>query len=181
MYFSQVFKPRPLVDLAAAVSSGLLINEAQWIGVIARPINYSLKGAVLHIDTGPGLQTEESYVIEMESYDNKSESSAEMENHGHADQDSSLTLNKYIEQLGLLSGKIDFPDWASDVTSILWIPVRATEDRLARGSSSGQNATMEIFYGFKFLCEENMTNFVLHSGPPETKYCRWDEDNSSET
>ncbi|GLT83383.1 hypothetical protein SLE2022_016760 [Rubroshorea leprosula] len=147
----KVFNPRPLVDLAAAVSSGILINEAQWIGVIARPINYSLKGAVLHIDTGPGLQTEESHVIEMESYNNESESSAEMENHGHADLDSSLAMNKYFKQLCLLDGKIDFPDWASDVTSILWIPVRATEDRLARGSSSVAPQKQSIVDGMRTI------------------------------
>ncbi|XWS11081.1 hypothetical protein CRYUN_Cryun38cG0053200 [Craigia yunnanensis] len=70
----KVFKPRPLVDLSAAISSALLINEAQWIGIIAQPINYSLKGAVLHIDTGPGLK--------MESYRNAAQSIADMANSG---------------------------------------------------------------------------------------------------
>nr|GEZ35520.1 trafficking protein particle complex II-specific subunit 130 homolog [Tanacetum cinerariifolium] len=64
----KVFKPRALVDLAAAVSSALLMNEPQWVGIIVKPINYSLKGAVLHIDTGPGLKIEESNAIEMETY-----------------------------------------------------------------------------------------------------------------
>ncbi|KAE8666182.1 hypothetical protein F3Y22_tig00112507pilonHSYRG00213 [Hibiscus syriacus] len=45
----KVSKPRPLVDLSAAISSALLINEAQWIGIIVQPINYSLKGDVLNV------------------------------------------------------------------------------------------------------------------------------------
>ncbi|KAE8711977.1 hypothetical protein F3Y22_tig00110266pilonHSYRG00038 [Hibiscus syriacus] len=42
-------KPRPLVDLSTTISSALLINEAQWIGIIVQSINYSLKGDVLNI------------------------------------------------------------------------------------------------------------------------------------
>ncbi|KAK1381135.1 hypothetical protein POM88_027879 [Heracleum sosnowskyi] len=66
----KVLHPRPLVDLAAAVSYALLLNESQWMGIIVKPINYSLKGAFLHIDPGPGLVIEETHVIEMERYDN---------------------------------------------------------------------------------------------------------------
>ncbi|XP_010914497.1 trafficking protein particle complex II-specific subunit 130 homolog isoform X2 [Elaeis guineensis] len=64
----KVLKPRPLVDIVAAVSSALLMNELQWVGLIVRPIDYSLKGATLHVDTGPGLMIEESYRIEIEPY-----------------------------------------------------------------------------------------------------------------
>ena len=143
--------------MSAAISSALLINEAQWIGIIAQPINYSLKGAVLHIDTGPGLKIEESHSIEMESYRNVTQCSADMANSGDAKKDSSvaakdcfLAANKDFEQLSLLNGKIEFPDWASDVTSILWIPIRAIDDKLARGSSSGQEKKLENSDGFYF-------------------------------
>lgn len=63
-----MFKPRSLVDLSAKVSSALLMNEAQWVGIIVKPFKYSLKGAVLHINTGPGLKIEESHDIEMETH-----------------------------------------------------------------------------------------------------------------
>jgi hypothetical protein len=126
-----------LVDLAAAISSALLINEPQWVGIIIRPMNYSLKGAVLHIDTGPGLKIEESHVIEMESYVDVSQSPADMARSDVAHKDGSLAVDKEFEQLRLHDGRIEFPGWANNVTSILWIPICAISDRLARGSSSG--------------------------------------------
>ncbi|KAG4109171.1 hypothetical protein ERO13_1Z049574v2 [Gossypium hirsutum] len=89
----KVSKPRPLVDLSAAISSALLINEAQWIGIIAQPINYSLKGAVMHIDTGPGLKIEESHSIEMETYINAAQISTDMANSGDARKDGNKTLS----------------------------------------------------------------------------------------
>ncbi|MBA0705513.1 hypothetical protein Golax_017704 [Gossypium laxum] len=141
----KVSKPRPLVDLSAAISSALLINEAQWIGIIAQPINYSLKGAVMHIDTGPGLKIEESHSIEMETYINAAQISTNMANSGDARKDG----NKNFEQLSLLNGKIEFPDWASNVTSILWIPIRAIDDKLARGSSSGAPQKQSIVDGMR--------------------------------
>ena len=116
-FSSQVFKARPLVDLAAAILSALLINETQWVGIIVRPINYSLKGAVLYVDTGPGLKIEESHFIEMESYIAES--------------------NNSVEQLTLSGDRVEFPDWASNLPSVVWIPVHAISETLARGSSSG--------------------------------------------
>ncbi|XVE80201.1 hypothetical protein DITRI_Ditri14bG0120700 [Diplodiscus trichospermus] len=154
----KVFKPRPLVDLSAAISSALLINEAQWIGIIAQPINYSLKGAVLHIDTGPGLKIEESHSIEMEGYRNAAQSSAGSENSSNVRKDSSvaakecsLATNNDLEQLSLVNGKIEFPDWASDVTSILWIPIRAIDNKIARGSSSGAPLTQSVVDGMRTI------------------------------
>ncbi|KAI5423180.1 hypothetical protein KIW84_046244 [Lathyrus oleraceus] len=69
----KVSKPIALVDLDAVVSSALLINEHQWVGILVRPLNYSLKAAVLHIDTGPGSEIEETNIVEMESYTGVSE------------------------------------------------------------------------------------------------------------
>ncbi|KAK8527375.1 hypothetical protein V6N12_054589 [Hibiscus sabdariffa] len=143
----KVSKPRPLVDLSAAISSALLINEAQWIGIIAQPIDYSLKGAVMHIDTGPGLKIEESHSIEMETYRSAAQSSADMSNSSDAGKDGT----KDFEQLSLFDGKIKFPDWASDVTSILWIPIRAIDDKLARGSSSGPPQKQSIVDGMRTI------------------------------
>lgn len=114
----------------------MLINEHQWVGILVRPINYSLKAAVLHIDTGPGLEIEDSHVIEMESYAGVSQNDEER---GQKDDDQRGSLNpgKKIERLTLHDGKIEFPNWASDTPSTLWVLVRAISDTLSRGSSSG--------------------------------------------
>ncbi|KAF6138196.1 hypothetical protein GIB67_011036 [Kingdonia uniflora] len=114
-----VLKPRSLVDLTAAVSSALLMNEPQWVGLIVRPITYSLRGAILHIDTGPGLKIEDTLGIEMENYNKVAESTNE------------------FTQLPFKDGKIMLPDWTSEIASVLWFPVRAIDNRLARGTSSG--------------------------------------------
>ncbi|KAM6553553.1 hypothetical protein CsatB_014315 [Cannabis sativa] len=145
----KVFKPRPLVDLAAAVSSALLINESQWVGIIVRPINYSLKDAVLHIDTGPGLRIEESHVIEMESYADSSKGSTEKKSDSALENGS--TVSRKYEQLTLHDGRIEFPDWASNIASILWIPVRAISDKLARGSSSAIPQRTSIVDGMRTI------------------------------
>ncbi|KAF2285964.1 hypothetical protein GH714_009233 [Hevea brasiliensis] len=146
-----VFKPRPLVDLTAAVSSALLINETQWVGIIVRPIDYSLKGAVLHIDTGPGLKIEESHVIEMESCANVSQSAAEISNMNGTQKDCTLAANKEPEQLSLDDGRIEFSDWASDVNSVLWIPVLAISDTLPKGSSSVNPQKQSIVDGMRTI------------------------------
>ncbi|CAB4277590.1 unnamed protein product [Prunus armeniaca] len=131
----KVFKPRPLVDLVAAVSSALLINEPQWVGIIARPINYSLKGAVLYVDTGPGLKIEDSNFIEMESYADTSKSSVGVADCNGTPKDGSLAVDKIFEKLTFCDDRVEFPHWASNLTSILWIPLRANSENLARGSS----------------------------------------------
>lgn len=120
-----------MVDLTPAVSSPLLINEVQWVGIIVRPIDYPLKGGVLHIDTGPGLEVEESHVIEMDRYTAAHKNIADMGDSGKHNSPSSLI--KEVTQLKLQDGKIQLPDWASDLTSVLWIPVRAVSDGITRG------------------------------------------------
>ncbi|KAM7277867.1 hypothetical protein ACFE04_005001 [Oxalis oulophora] len=145
----KVFKPRPLVDLAAAVSSALLLNETQWVGIVVQPINYSLKGALLQIDTGPGLKIEHSHGIEMETHINSLQSSASIVNGDTAENDSPLVVKKEFEQLSLRDGKIEFPDWASSVNSTLWVPVCAIDDKLARGSSSASPPKQSIVDGMR--------------------------------
>lgn len=100
-------------------------------------MDYSLKDAVLQIDTGPGLAIEKSHVIEMESYADVSQSAADVGKSDAAHKNGSLAIDKHFEQLRLNDGRIVFPGWANNVTSVLWIPIRAISDRLARGSSSG--------------------------------------------
>lgn len=99
------------------------MNELQWIGLIVKPIDYSMKGAVLHIDTGPGLKIEETHMIEIEDHTNNSKSS--------------VNSSRRCEQILLESGKIELPNWASDITTVVWFPVRAIDDRIARGVSAG--------------------------------------------
>ncbi|CAO2836054.1 unnamed protein product [Amaranthus hypochondriacus] len=129
----KVFKPRALVDLTPAVSSPLLINEVQWVGIIVKPIDYPLKGGVLHIDTGPGLEVEESHVIEMDSPTTSHKSVADGGDCEPGNLDSSHI--REVTQLNLQDGKILLPDWASDRTSVLWIPVRAVSDGITRAAS----------------------------------------------
>lgn len=114
----------------------MLINENQWVGILIRPLNYSLKAAVLHIDTGPGLKIQDSHVIEMESYAGPSQNE-DKHVQGDGAQKGSLNPEKKFEYLNLVDGRIEFPDWASDICSILWVPIRAISDGLSRGSSSG--------------------------------------------
>ncbi|XP_071736624.1 trafficking protein particle complex II-specific subunit 130 homolog [Rutidosis leptorrhynchoides] len=125
----KVFKPRALVDLAAAVASALLMNEPQWVGLIVKPINYSLKGAILHIDTGPGLRIEESHAIEMETYTSTSRTADTDKNNN--------SIAREFAQLTLKDGSIELPDWASNIESVIWVPVRAINEGLARGTSAG--------------------------------------------
>ncbi|KAJ8755105.1 hypothetical protein K2173_016835 [Erythroxylum novogranatense] len=147
----KVFKPRPLVELAAAVSSPFLINETQWVGVIVRPLNYSLKGAVLHIDTGPGLKIEDSHAIEMENCPTELENDPDMEDIDGADKHYMKAANKKFEQLSLQDGTIKFPDWASDSSSTLWIPVFAVRDGLPRGASSVNSQRQSIVDGMRTI------------------------------
>ncbi|XP_047164290.1 trafficking protein particle complex II-specific subunit 130 homolog [Vigna umbellata] len=143
----KVFKPRALVDLDAAVSSALLINEHQWVGILVRPVKYSLKAAVLHIDTGPGLEIKESHVIEMESYAGVSQNKDDQLQNDCAQ----LNSDKNFERLTLNDGKIEFPNWASDNPSILWVLVRAISDTLSRGSSSATTRRESIVDGMRTI------------------------------
>lgn len=126
-------KPRSLVDLTAAVSSALLMNEAQWVGIIVRPIDYSLKGAVLHIDTGPGLSIEENHVIEIEKHAIGLQNMADLDN----SRDNLSPVSDEVKQLTLEDGKIRLPHWTNNITSVLWIPLRAISDGLAKGITAG--------------------------------------------
>ncbi|XP_058779898.1 trafficking protein particle complex II-specific subunit 130 homolog isoform X1 [Vicia villosa] len=146
----KVSKPRALVDLDAAVSSALLINEHQWVGILVRPLNYSLKAAVLHIDTGPGLEIEDTNIVEMESYAGVSDNDEDVVQKDDA-QIESLNSEKKFERSTLREGKIVFPNWASDTPSILWVLVRAISDTLNRGSSSVTTRRESIVDGMRTI------------------------------
>ncbi|KAF9590459.1 hypothetical protein IFM89_035336 [Coptis chinensis] len=146
----KVFKPRPLVDINAAISSAFLMNEPQWIGLIIRPIYYSLKGAVLHIDTGPGLKIEDSHVMEIETYNKVLQSSVHTGITEDA-RDDGLAATKEFTQLTLKDGKVQLPDWANETTSILWFPVLAIDKKLARGTSSVVSQRQSIVDGMRTI------------------------------
>ncbi|WOL15818.1 trafficking protein particle complex II-specific subunit [Canna indica] len=143
----KVLKPRALVDISAAVSSGLLMNELQWLGLVVKPIVYSLKGALLSIDTGPGLTIDESHMIEIDDYEKT------MKDEAHALDAEVMTENNIsigeFNQLPIENGKIAFPDWASNKTTILWFPVRAIDDRMARGTSADSPQIQNIVDGMR--------------------------------
>ncbi|KAL6538361.1 hypothetical protein OROGR_012349 [Orobanche gracilis] len=130
---AHVASPRSLVDLAAAVSSDLLMNESQWVGLIVTPLKYSLKGAALHIDTGPGLRIEENHHFEIERHELGSKNMVKLDS---SPENLSLVSTEAM-QLTLQDGKIKLPDWTSNITSILWIPLRAVSDGLAKGTPVG--------------------------------------------
>ncbi|KAL6544388.1 hypothetical protein OROMI_023250 [Orobanche minor] len=129
----KVASPRSLVDLAAAVSSALLMNESQWVGLIVTPLKYSLKGAVLHIDTGPGLRIKENHHFEIERHELGSKNMVKLD----SSPENLSPLSTEAMQLTLQDGKIKLPDWTSNITSILWIPLQAVSDGLAKGTPAG--------------------------------------------
>ncbi|PKA56798.1 hypothetical protein AXF42_Ash002101 [Apostasia shenzhenica] len=145
----KVHKPRPLVDIAAAISSALLINEIQWVGLIVKPLNYSLNGAILHIDTGPGLMIEGSHMIEIEQYTKETENLVDCSNLKNMKKDA--CSSEGCEKLLLKDGSLALPVWASDIGSILWLPVRAIDNSLARGTSTVKPLRHSVVDGMRMI------------------------------
>ena len=112
------------------------MNECQLVGIVVKPINYPLKGAILHIDTGPGLSIEQAYGIEIERYADGSPDASDF-GPSELSVDHEAHASAEAKQLTLHDGKIELPDWASNITSILWIPMRAISERLNRGTQAG--------------------------------------------
>ncbi|GJN34821.1 hypothetical protein PR202_gb23519 [Eleusine coracana subsp. coracana] len=138
----KVRKPRALVDITPAVSSALLMNELQWIGLIVKPIDYSLKGGILHIDAGAELKIEESQMIEIENYRSDMEHSCSA--------DSPIEAER-VEKIPIENGKIKLPDWASDVTTLVWFPVRAIDNTIARGETPASPQKQSIVDGMRMI------------------------------
>lgn len=88
----------------------------------------------MHIDTGPGLEVEASHVIEMDRYTAANRSIDDMGDSDTGKQNSLSSHVREVTQVYLQDGKIQLPDWASDITSVLWIPVRAVSDGITKGT-----------------------------------------------
>ncbi|KAM0824713.1 hypothetical protein ACQ4PT_070010 [Festuca glaucescens] len=144
----KVRKPRALVDITPAVSSALLMNELQWIGLIVKPIDYSLKGGILHIDAGAELKIEESQMIEIESY--RSEGGHACPTDASGATSTSIDTGR-VEKVPIENGKIKLPDWASDVTTLVWFPVRAIDDTIAKGTSPASPQKHSIVDGMRMI------------------------------
>jgi hypothetical protein len=120
----QVAEPRPLLEITAVVSWGLLMNELQWLGLIIRPIDYSLKGSVLHIVSGADLHIEDPQLCELEMAESLLKGSTQK----HQSRETSHT-GKDSQVLELKAGRVSLPDWASEQSSVLWLRVKAVQEK----------------------------------------------------
>lgn len=110
------------------------MNEPQWIGIIVKPINYSLKGAVLHIDPGPGLMIEKAHGIEIEKHGSGSQIG---DVSASSQEEICSPVAAEVKKLTLEDGSIELPEWTSNITSVLWVPLKAISDELPKGAPVG--------------------------------------------
>jgi hypothetical protein len=150
-----VAKSRPLVEVESAITKGLLFGEPQWVGLIIRPLNYSLQSALLHISSGPGSQFEscQTALLEISSTFQPDTNevlvtsdgglkqncaTSEVEDNctpGRASPD--LVGQGRQEHLHFKDGNVELPEWASMVATVLWIQVKADPDFDVSKNSSG--------------------------------------------
>lgn len=148
----QVAKPRALVEIKPVVTKGLLFGEVQWVGLIIRPLNYSLEGAHVHISTGPNLQflSDQTALLEVSKIsqaDASAPSISEMDavkpgaqsfptilengnslgNDDHVNGKTGFDTDM-PQQLQLKDGCVELPDWSKTVASVLWVQVKADSD-----------------------------------------------------
>lgn len=152
----EVSEPRPLVEITCVVSWGLLMDEPQWLGLIIRPIEYSLKGSVLHLSSGPGLVLDDPQMCELEVLGNlfkglnkKQPRDTSTETtisgvlpHVNAVENGYGVKGRQEKQiLAMKAGKVGLPDWASNQASVLWLRVRALQDRIEMDTFSDREHT----------------------------------------
>lgn len=141
----QVAKPRALVEIKAAVTRGLLFGEAQWVGLIIKPLSYSLEGARVHISTGPNLQffSDQTALLEVNKVISQADADASSmtevmdavkspgAHNSHIILENGDTLRQddhASTHLQMKDGTVELPGWASMVTSVLWIQVKAESE-----------------------------------------------------
>ncbi|CAK9206283.1 unnamed protein product [Sphagnum troendelagicum] len=137
----EVLQPRALVEIKAAVATGLLVREPQWVGIVIQPLNYSLKRAVVYISVGPGLCLESPQTAQLELYSSafpheSGEKSEIDDNKGTMDFPSTPPPEGF-EPLEIKNGTVVLSDWASTVASVLWVQVMATPDPEEKMPSTG--------------------------------------------
>ena len=119
------------MEITAVVASGLLMKERQWVGIVLNPLNYSLKGATLHISARLGLQFDPNQSAQLELY-------KEYNAHTDDDQQSMELLESSSHTIiQMKNGKLDLPDWASTMSSVVWICVVASPEADEFSTSSG--------------------------------------------
>lgn len=148
----QVAKPRALVEVKPAITKGLLFGEAQWVGLIIRPLSYSLEGARVHISTGPNLQflSDQTALLEVSKVSQTDANvpfTTEMDAvkpgvqsfHNILENGDSLGKDDHVngkidfdtdmpQQLQMKDGCVELPDWSGMVDSVLWVQVKADSD-----------------------------------------------------
>lgn len=128
----QVLQPRALVEIVAIVSRGLLLKEPQWVGILIKPLDYSLKGAVLHVTAKSGLQLDPNQTAQLEPYrsvltTNITEVSGWTKNPEIEERSTSI-VDENRQFIEIKNGKLELVDWASSVESVLWVRVAANSD-----------------------------------------------------
>lgn len=156
-------KPRALVEVKPATAKGLLFGQPQWVGLIIRPLNYSLKGAYVHISAGQGLHLEASQPALLEispAFQPEAHStlpnregpraishsilrrqqdihSAESEENLGTENPPDSSFPGRPQRLEYKNGKVELLDWASRVASVLWIQVESDSDFDVSAVSAG--------------------------------------------
>lgn len=138
-----------MVEIKPAITKGLLFGEPQWVGLIIRPLSYSLEGARVHISTGPNLQflSDQTALLEVKKpllADSNALSTTEIDGaipgvHNILENGDSLNRDDHVnekfnfdtdmaQKLQLKDGNIELPDWARMAASVLWVQVKADSD-----------------------------------------------------
>jgi hypothetical protein len=119
------------LEITAVVARGLLMKERQWLGIVLNPLDYSLKGATLHISARLGLQFDPNQSAQLELY---------KEDSTHTDDDKQsveLLKSSNLTIIQMKNGKLELPEWASTVSSVVWICVVASPEPNEISTSSG--------------------------------------------
>lgn len=101
------------------------------MGIVLNPLDYSLKGATLHISARPGLQFDPNQSAQLELY---------KEYNTHTDNDKQsveLLESSSPTIIQMKNGKLELPDWASTMSSVVWICVVASPESNEFSASSG--------------------------------------------
>lgn len=101
------------------------------MGIVLNPLDYSLKGATLHISARLGLQFDPNQSAQLELY-------KEYNTHTDNDKQSVELLESSSHTIiQMKNGKLELPDWASTMSSVVWICIVASPEPDEFSTSSG--------------------------------------------